>query len=57
MTVTPAYVTFDPTDSALTQAARLINRAMQADREAGRYVEAERKRLAIDLLGEPFFSN
>ena len=55
MTVTPAYVTFDPTDRALTQAARLINREMQACRDAGRYTRAERLRIAIDMLGEPAF--
>ena len=51
----PAYVTFDPTDRALTQAARLINREMQACRDAGRYTQAERLRIAIDMLGEPAF--
>ena len=55
MTVTPAYVTFDATDRALTQAARLINREMQICREEGRYTQAERLRIAIDMLGEPAF--
>ena len=55
MTVTPAYVTFDPTDRALTQAARLINQEMQACRDAGRYTQAEQLRIAIDMLGEPAF--
>lgn len=42
-------------DRDLTQAAKLINRAMQIQREEGRYSRAERLRIALDMLGEPAF--
>ena len=53
MTVAP--LTFDPADRALSQAARIIAREMQACRDAGKYSRAERLRIAIDMLGHPAF--
>ena len=53
MTATPAF--FAVEHRALTQAARLINREMQICRDEGRYTQAERLQIAIDMLGAPAF--
>lgn len=53
MTVTP--LTFDRSHRGLSQAARIINREMQACRENGKFTRAERLRIALDMLGHPAF--